>query len=110
MWRVSGHRRKTVPGEFVQDCQFNKLRAGRMDICLPGLMLEFAADAYPGIDALDCLGEIDRLGCLAIDRLVHCPGASGDVAAALGEISRLLYCDEGFQGNREEYYDPRNSY
>jgi regulator of sirC expression with transglutaminase-like and TPR domain len=95
--------------EFAREPQFQKVVAGRTDVCLPGLLLEFAADAYPDVDVLACLAEIDRLGGLAKDRLMRRAGA-GDLSCRLAELSRLLYQDEGFRGNRDDYYDPRNSY
>ena len=96
-----------MPDDFAQDGQFCRLRRGE-DVDLVGLLLEFAGDATPGIDTLACLAEIERLGRAAQRRLAArslTPGGK----SGLTEISRVLYDVEGFEGNREDYYDPRNS-
>ena len=92
---------------FDTNPQFAKLLAGRDDVCLVQLMLELAADAYPNLDCVGCLMEIDRLGVACADQL------SGRIVSArerLQVISRQLYEVEGFHGNREAYYEPQNSY
>ncbi len=94
--------------QFDGEPQFNKLLAGRGDIDLVQLMLELAADAYPDLDRMGCLVEIDRLGVACTDRAGA--GNTGDVRQRLASISRLLYEVEGFHGNREAYYEPQNSY
>lgn len=99
-----------MPRDFARDCQFQKLLAGAQQICLPGLMLEIATDAYPNVDMLACLAEVERLGSLATERVKQSQCQARGRRGALHEISRLLYVDEGFRGNEEEYYDPRNSY
>jgi regulator of sirC expression with transglutaminase-like and TPR domain len=88
--------------------EFEKLVSGQEDIDLVHLMLEFAGDAYPDLDRVGCLLEIDQLGvaCSHVREAgpSHCP------RQRLAAISRVLYESEGFHGNHEEYYDPRNSY
>ncbi len=66
--------------------------------------LAFARDRYPRLDAARYLGRLDDLA-ERIERL----GASTpeDRADAL----RAVLCrEERLSGNREDYYDPRNSY
>jgi regulator of sirC expression with transglutaminase-like and TPR domain len=92
---------------FSGDVEFNKLRSGQGDADLVGVMLELAADAYPDLDAGACCQELNRLRDVAIRRVAESRGALADQLNALG---RLLYREEGFFGNRESYYDPRNSY
>ena len=96
-----------MPDDFAQDGQFCRLRRGE-EIDLVGLLLEFAGDATPGIDTLACLAEIERLGRAAQRRLAARSLLPGCLAGLM-EISRVLYEVEGFQGNRDDYYDPRNS-
>ena len=60
-------------------------------------MLEFAGDAYPELDRQACLAEIDRLGA---STAAH---TRDDSPQGLAEISRLLYEDEHFTGNRVRY-------
>ena len=71
------------------------------------MMLELAAEAYPNLDRLGCLLEIDRLGSLAPTRR-QCWDHS--VRERLLAISRRLYEVEGFHGNVQAYYEPENSY
>src|ERR1700722_161773 len=93
---------------FSTQTEFHKLLDGRCDIDLVGLMLELAADQYPKLDRVGCLLELDRLGveCAAQPALCGC----GKVADRLAAISHVLYEVEGFHGDLESYYDPRNSY
>ena len=93
--------------KFAADIEFSKLLAGRPDVDLVQLMLEFAADAYPDLDRLGCLLEIDRLGVACEDLACR---SSGDGREQLEAVSRLLYEVEGFHGNRDAYYEPQNSY
>lgn len=95
---------------FASDVEFNKLLNGRDDIDLVRLMLEFASDAYPKLDETHYLAEIQRLGCRARDRLSRLEPAQDSLYWKLVKISELLYGEEGFHGNEDEYYDPRNSY
>lgn len=99
-----------MPAAFPRDLEFHKLLARRHGIDLARLMLEFAADAYPQLDEVGCLAEIERLGARAATRMAHVPEARQPLRAHLQAISELLYFDEGFHGNRDTYYDPRNSY
>ncbi len=93
---------------FESNCEFAKLVAGRRGINLVQFMLEVAEDAYPDLDRVGCLVEIDRLGVACHDSLERraCAGARERLEA----VSRLLYEVEGFHGNREAYYEPQNSY
>jgi regulator of sirC expression with transglutaminase-like and TPR domain len=58
--------------------------------------LLIAAHAYPG---LDVDAEAARLDALA----------ESCFAPTLDALVRHLFVDEGFRGNRDDYYDPRNS-
>jgi regulator of sirC expression with transglutaminase-like and TPR domain len=94
---------------FAEDVEFQKLRRGRRDVDLVALMGEYARDAYPELDLTLTLLEIDRLGeaaRAAVDRLPTTAGPDDRLRA----VSELLYDVEGFAGNDQDYYDPRNSY
>jgi regulator of sirC expression with transglutaminase-like and TPR domain len=98
-----------MPLASSSDIEFGKLLADQTGINLVRLMLEFATDAYPELDRRQCLRQIEQLGRDARQRLA----ALGPVATLrerLEAVSDLLYREEGFHGNREDYYDPRNSY
>jgi regulator of sirC expression with transglutaminase-like and TPR domain len=95
---------------FAGDVEFQKLLAGHADVDLVRLMLEFAADAYPDLDRQPCLDEIDRLGDLARRRLQRRSPTGLGLWRLLSVVSETLYASEGFRGNSQSYYDPRNSY
>ncbi|MBI3839205.1 MAG: tetratricopeptide repeat protein [Planctomycetia bacterium] len=92
--------------ELEGNPEFNKLLAGQRQIDLVQFMLELAADAYPDLDRVGCLLEIDRLGVACADQ--SCSRASA--RQRLTAISQMLYGVEGFHGNRDAYYEPQNSY
>jgi regulator of sirC expression with transglutaminase-like and TPR domain len=94
--------------EFESNPEFSKLLAGRCEIDLVQLMLELAADAYPDLDRVGCLMEIDRLGVACGDR--RATRGTRTAREDLMAISQLLYEVEGFHGNHEAYYEPQNSY
>jgi regulator of sirC expression with transglutaminase-like and TPR domain len=94
---------------FASDIEFTKLLAQQTGINLVRLMLEFATDAYDGIDARHCLAEIDALADQAAQRVAEL-GPEASLREKLQAVSLMLYDEEGFRGNREDYYDPRNSY
>jgi regulator of sirC expression with transglutaminase-like and TPR domain len=74
------------------------------DADLAAVALHLAADEYPDLDVPVYL---DRLSDLA-DRAR--PHLGGDLEACVTGLCRFLFEDEGFAGNTDHYYDPRNSY
>jgi len=68
--------------------------------------LLIALDAYPGLDVDAYVARMDALARPLVDAV------SDDVplAAAVDLINGHLFGEEGFRGNTEAYYDPRNSY
>jgi regulator of sirC expression with transglutaminase-like and TPR domain len=92
--------------QFECNPEFSKLLSGRCEVDLVRFMLELAADAYPNLDQVGCLVEIDRLGVACSDQF--CKQSS--MSERLKSISRFLYGIEGFHGNRDAYYEPQNSY
>jgi regulator of sirC expression with transglutaminase-like and TPR domain len=66
-------------------------------IPLDEVSLRIAAHALPQIDVLHELGRIDRLAAKCSEPTLH-------------GVLRLLFRDQGFAGNRSDYYDPRNSF
>jgi regulator of sirC expression with transglutaminase-like and TPR domain len=92
----------------TSDIEFGKLLADQTGINLVRLMLEFAVDAYPDLDRRQCLAEIQRLCDEARRRVAELPHAT--LREKLEAVSDFLYREEAFSGNRDEYYDPRNSY
>jgi regulator of sirC expression with transglutaminase-like and TPR domain len=68
--------------------------------------LAIAADEYPGLDLQHYL---DRLEQIAIDARNASAGAV-DPSGIMLAINSVLFFEYGYHGNRENYYDPRNSY
>ena len=68
--------------------------------------LLIAAEEYPRLDVAVYLDKLDRIADLARDRITAGLGASDYITA----INATLFEDYGFQGNRDNYYDPRNSF
>jgi regulator of sirC expression with transglutaminase-like and TPR domain len=65
-----------------------------------------AAEAYPALDVPHWLERIETLGRRAAERVT--PDMAADAAARA--VGRLLFDEEAFRGNAEDYYDPRNSF
>ena len=95
-------------GEFDDNPEFQKLLAGRDDVDLVQFVLELAADAYPQLDRMGCLLEIDRLGVACCDH--QSQRRASCTRSRLVATSQLLYEIEGFHGNCEGYYEAQNSY
>lgn len=84
--------------------RFNALVSGPdASVDLAEASLVIAGGEYPGLDVAGYLGELDRLGGEAQERLRGTP----DPVPAL---NAYLFGEEGFRGNQDDYYDPRNSY
>jgi len=67
--------------------------------------LLIAGEEYPDLDPARYLGRLDELGAQVRER-------AGDARAEtlVPALNRLLFEEEGFRGNTEDYYDPRNSF
>jgi regulator of sirC expression with transglutaminase-like and TPR domain len=67
--------------------------------------LWIAAEAHAGLDVQHWLGRLDAFGHRAAERVT----SDMEVDRAATAIARFLFEEEGFRGNTEDYYDPRNS-
>ena len=81
--------------------------AARSDdaIDLAEASLLIAGEEYPDLDLPRYLARLDELGAQLRRR-------AGDATpeAAVPALNQLLFEQEGFRGNTEDYYDPRNSF
>ena len=68
--------------------------------------LWIAAEAKPDLDVPHYLEEIDRIAAVAEDALA---GAGSEEERVL-RLNHALFVEAGFEGNRESYDDPRNSF
>jgi regulator of sirC expression with transglutaminase-like and TPR domain len=76
----------------------------RIDLARACLMI--AQDAYPALDVDRYMGDIERMAIRLRARLPQTGGAEERVVA----LNQFLYEDQGYWGNTDDYYDPRNSY
>lgn len=98
-----------VPREsnpFSESPEFLHLLRGEVDPDLTRLALEIARDAYPDLDTQAYVDQIQALADRVRDR---CPQGARP-RHVLGQINWVLFVEEKFRGNTEEYYDYRNSY
>jgi regulator of sirC expression with transglutaminase-like and TPR domain len=68
------------------------------------LALHLARDEYPDLDVEAYLNELAGMAHEARAYL------RGNLEARVTGLCRYLFHEMGFRGNRQEYYDPRNSY
>jgi regulator of sirC expression with transglutaminase-like and TPR domain len=68
--------------------------------------LLIACEEYPELDVPAYLTRLEAMGSALRERLADEPRPERAVMA----LNRYLFQEEGFHGNAEEYYDPRNSY
>jgi regulator of sirC expression with transglutaminase-like and TPR domain len=67
--------------------------------------LWIAAEEYPDLDVNSYLQRFDRLAAAARERM-----PADEIGARVERLNRFLFAEQGFSGNRADYYDPRNSY
>jgi regulator of sirC expression with transglutaminase-like and TPR domain len=79
---------------------------GGESLCLLRIALEIARDAYHELDIESYVEKVNELADRIRDR---CAGPSRP-RKVLGQINWAMFVEEGYQGNRENYFDPRNSY
>jgi regulator of sirC expression with transglutaminase-like and TPR domain len=68
--------------------------------------LLIARAEYPDLQVGPYLEVLDEMGAVIRGRL---RGGEG-FPSLIAHLNRLLFEERGFRGNREEYYDPRNSF
>ena len=76
---------------------------GRIDLARAALSI--ACWQYPRLDVDAYLERLDGLA-RAVDGVRRSPDALG----RLHRLREYLFVEQGFAGNRDEYYDPRNSF
>ena len=80
-------------------CQDNEIDLGRAALVI-------AQMEYPDLEVEPYLKQMDRLATVIKDLV----GDEDSVFRLLACINIVLFKQEGFQGNRSNYYDPKNSF
>jgi regulator of sirC expression with transglutaminase-like and TPR domain len=79
---------------------------GEDKIDLGRAALTLAAADYPDLEIDVYVARIDQLAAEAQARL----GSESDVYRTLAVLNDVLFRQHGFRGNRDNYFDPRNSF
>ena len=82
------------------------VRLPEKDLDLVEASLEIARDEYPRLSLRTYLARLDRLAAGA-GRVI---GKPRSLRVVIERLNRFLFDQEGFRGNTDDYYDPRNSY
>jgi len=61
---------------------------------------------YPQLDIKNYLLQIQQMA----DEISHRLPASPSAGDTLNQLNQVLFVEKGFSGNRDNYYDPRNSF
>jgi regulator of sirC expression with transglutaminase-like and TPR domain len=86
--------------------EFDRVLAGDPRPDLARVALEIAVDFYPALDVDAQLGRIDELAARARPR---CRKGSHP-RHTLGQLNWVLFVEDGYAGDSEDYFDPRNSF
>ena len=81
-------------------------RQPERDLDLARAALLVAKEQYPGLAVGQYLARLDQLAEEAKDRLAD----ETAPLVVLEELTRSLFKRQGFRGNKEAYYDPKNSF
>ncbi len=77
---------------------------GAVDLAEAALLI--AKEEYPDLDVRRHLTRLDQMGAA-----VHShAGPTRDPYRLIAALNDYLFREQGFHGNREDYYDPRNSF
>lgn len=68
--------------------------------------LTIALSDYPNLDIAAYLARIDQF---AVEVVQRC-STSGDVLESIAALNTVLFSEQGFCGNTDNYYDPKNSF
>src|SRR5579863_9272649 len=100
---MSDHGHTGLSGDFTA---LVGPQVGDEDIDLLRAALTIARTEYPDLDIESYVARVDELARLAEARISDV----GDAAQTIAALNRTLFEEAGLRGNREDYYDPRNSF
>lgn len=96
----------TAPARSARQLFADHVSRPDSEVDLAHAALLVAKEEYPQLSVERYLARLDQIAEEAKDRLDE----ERAPLVVLGELVRTLYDHHGFQGNREAYYDPRNSF
>ncbi|AMV38943.1 SirB1 family protein [Planctomyces sp. SH-PL62] len=91
---------------FPSSPEFERLVRGEPGVDLARVAFEIAGDFHPGLEPE---AEIARIDALA-ERVRARIRKAAPARKVLGQLNWVLFIEEGYTGNADAYYDPRNSY
>ena len=77
------------------------------DLAAPAFLV--ARIEYPRLDPSPYLDRLDRMGDAAFHFVARDPGHDAPLGARIDAVNRYLFGELGFEGNRDQFDDPRNS-
>ena len=81
------------------DCPEDQIDLGRAALAI-------GTHQYPDLNIEDCLSQLDRLADGVEVRL----GSEKNPYRTIAALNTVLFREVGFEGNRAEFYDPKNSF
>lgn len=81
-----------------------KIEDDRIDLLSAALAI--ARTEYPQLDAEKYVRQLDALAARVQAQIAEL----GDAAQSIAALNHVLFTEEGFAGNSDDYYDPRNSF
>ncbi len=82
------------------------LQSTESELSIAEVALSIAQDEYPGLVVADYTDRLDRLA----DRVASRFDRDSGLRVTMQAMHRCLFDEDGYDGNRLDYYDPRNSY
>jgi regulator of sirC expression with transglutaminase-like and TPR domain len=82
------------------------VQGSEADIDLGKAALLIASEAYPGLDHLRYVAKLEVMAAAVRPQIAAAQDGLGKVEA----LNAYLFQVQGFRGNPQEYYDPRNSF
>jgi regulator of sirC expression with transglutaminase-like and TPR domain len=93
----------TEPATRTQFAALVSVPDHALDLAHAALLV--AAEEYPALDVAFDLARLEGLAATLRARLEDLRAP-----ALVGALNQLLFAEQGFRGNADDYYDPRNSY
>ena len=84
--------------------QFLKLEGDQIQLAEGALLI--AKDVYPELDIDFYLQQLDQMAAELQAQI----GEGLDSSEQINSLNHYLFAEQGFKGNRDDYYDHRNSY